>query len=136
MESIPESATPVLKNRKSRTGTAIPLDSQPSKRIFISYKRDVQPDEKVALQIVQALSPQHQVFIDQKILVGTTWAELIEAEIRQADLMIVLLSEHSVHSEMVETEIKMAHKFAQVQSGHPAILPVRSRQGTANTHWA
>jgi hypothetical protein len=26
---------------------------------------------------------------------------------------------------MVETEIRMAHNFAQVQSGHPAILPVR-----------
>jgi len=125
LESLPESATPVLKNRKSRTGTAIPLDSQPSKRIFISYKRDVQPDELLALQIVQALSPQHQVFIDQKILVGTSWAEQIEVEIRNSDFLIVLLSEHSAESEMVETEIRMAHNFAQVQSGHPAILPVR-----------
>ncbi|MDF5717668.1 MAG: AAA-like domain-containing protein [Rhizonema sp. NSF051] len=125
LESIPESATPALKNRKSRKETAIPLDSQLSKRIFISYKRDVQPDELVALQIVQALSPQHQVFIDQKILVGTSWAEQIEVEMRSSDFLIVLLSEYSAHSEMVETEIRMAHNFAQVQSGHPAILPVR-----------
>ncbi|MDF5722792.1 MAG: AAA-like domain-containing protein [Rhizonema sp. PD37] len=125
LESIPESATPVLKNRKSKKETAIPLNSQLSKRIFISYKRDVQPDEQVASQIVQALSPQHQVFIDQKILIGTSWAEQIEVEIRSSDFLIVLLSEHSAHSEMVETEIRMAHNFAQVQSGHPAILPVR-----------
>ena len=85
----------------------------------------MQPDEKVALQIVEALSPQHQVFIDKKILIGTTWAELIKAEIRQSDFLIVLLSEYSVHSEMVETEICMAHDFAQAQSGKPFILPIR-----------
>ncbi|MDJ0676305.1 MAG: AAA-like domain-containing protein [Calothrix sp. MO_167.B42] len=122
LESIPESATPVLKSRKNREEALI---SEASKRIFVSYKRDVQPDEPIALQIVQALSSQHQVFIDQNILVGTSWAELIETEIRRADFLIVLLSEHSVHSEMVEVEIQMAHKFAQEQSGKPAILPVR-----------
>ena len=110
LENIPESSTPVIKNRK---------------RIFISYKRDVQPDEEIALQIVGNLSPQHQVFIDQKIAVGTSWAELIEVEIRRSDFLIVLLSEDSVHSEMVETEVRMAHEFAQVQSGKPLILPVR-----------
>jgi GTPase SAR1 family protein len=125
LESIPESATPVLKNRKSRKQTPIPQPSQPGKRIFISYKRDVQPDESVALQILQALSPQYQIFLDQNISVGTSWAEQIEAEIRQADFLIVLLSEYSAHSEMVETEIRMAHNFAQIQSGYPIILPVR-----------
>ena len=94
-------------------------------RIFISYKRNVKPDEQVALQIEQNLPPHHQVFIDKKILVGTSWAKQIEVEIRQADFLIVLLSEHSVHSEMVETEIRMAHDFAQAQSGKPVILPVR-----------
>lgn len=114
-----------IENQKEWKSDYYPLDSQPGKRIFISYKRDVQSDELVALQIRQALSPQHQVFIDQNILVGTPWAEQIEAEIRQADFLIVLLSEHSAQSEMVETEIRMAYNFAQVQSGHPAILPVR-----------
>ena len=125
LESIPESSTPVLKSRRDKKETTITLNSESSKRIFISYKRDVEPDEKVALQIKQALSPQHQVFIDQKILVGTHWAEQIEAEISNCDFMIVLLSEHSVQSEMVETEIRMAHNFAQVQAKRPTILPVR-----------
>ena len=102
-----------------------PQDSQQGKRIFISYKRDAQPDEQVALQVLQALSPQHQVFIDQKMLVGTRWAEKIEVEIRQADYLIVLLSSQSVHSEMLEKEIRMAHDFGQVQEGSPVILPVR-----------
>ncbi|MBW4589311.1 CHAT domain-containing protein [Aetokthonos hydrillicola] len=57
LESIPESATPVLKNRKTIKGAVVPQDSQPRKRIFISYKRDLEPDEQIALQIQQALSP-------------------------------------------------------------------------------
>ena len=125
LENIPESSTPVLKTRKDKPDNTISPNFQSGKRIFISYKRNIKPDEEVALQIEQNLSPHHQVFIDKKILVGTSWAKQIEVEIRQADFLIVLLSEHSVHSEMVETEIRMAHDFAQAQSGKPVILPVR-----------
>ncbi|MGB7381474.1 MAG: CHAT domain-containing protein, partial [Rivularia sp. (in: cyanobacteria)] len=64
LESIPEYSTPILKSRKIRKDTQISenSNSQTGKRIFISYKRDVQPDKEVALQIVKALSPEHQVF--------------------------------------------------------------------------
>ena len=124
LEGIPESYTPVLKSKSSQNPASI-SNTEDSKRIFISYKRDARPDEQVALEIVQGMSPHHEVFIDQKILVGTRWAELIEKEIRQADYLIILLSSRSVHSEMVETEIRMAHEFAQVQEGNPKILPVR-----------
>lgn len=116
LEGIPESATPVLKTRKS---------PPQAKRIFISYKRNVEPDEPVALQIFQTLKHQHQIFIDQTMLVGTRWAEYIEAEIRQADFLIVLLSAQSIHSEMVEAEISLAHDLAKKQDGRPVILPVR-----------
>ena len=95
------------------------------KRIFISYKRDAEPDQPVAKQVCQALSQQHEVFIDQRILVGMRWTELIQSEISQADFLIVFLSVRSVHSEMVEEEIRIAHTRAQVQGGCPAILPVR-----------
>ena len=124
LEGIPESYTPVLKSKSSQNLASI-SNAEDSKRIFISYKRDARPDEQVALEIVQGISSHHEVFIDQKILVGTRWAELIEKEIRQADYLIILLSSRSVHSEMVETEIRMAHEFAQVQGGNPKILPVR-----------
>lgn len=116
LEGIPESVNPVLKTRKS---------PPQAKRIFISYKRNVEPDEPVALQIFQALKHPHQVFIDQTMLVGTRWAEYIEAEIRQADFLIVLLSAQSIHSEMVEAEISLAHDLAKKQGGSPVILPVR-----------
>lgn len=93
-------------------------------RIFISYKRDVDPDQTVALQVFQALSLHHQVFIDQKMLVGTRWAERIESELHQVDFLISFLSARSIHSEMVLGEVETAHHLSKKQ-GKPIILPVR-----------
>jgi hypothetical protein len=122
LESIPESATPILKKRASSGEKVL---TTPQSRIFISYKRNAEPDETVALQVFQALSQQHEVFIDQAMLVGTPWAQRIEAELRQADFLIVFLSERAVHSEMVEAEIATAYRLAKEQGRHPLILPVR-----------
>ncbi|MCC5617411.1 AAA-like domain-containing protein [Nostoc sp. CHAB 5836] len=122
LESIPESATPILKKRASSLEKVL---TTPPSRIFISYKRNAEPDETVALQVFQALSQQYQVFIDQAMLVGTPWAQRIEAELRRADFLIVFLSERAVHSEMVEAEIATAYSLAKEQGGHPLILPVR-----------
>ncbi|QUY43881.1 AAA-like domain-containing protein [Acaryochloris marina] len=95
-------------------------------RVFISYKRDVEPDEPVALALYQALKIQHDVFIDQKRMgVGTHWAERIEKELRRTDFLIVFLSTSSVQSEMVKGELEMAHHLAKEQQGRPVILPVR-----------
>ncbi|MEM7066700.1 MAG: AAA-like domain-containing protein [Cyanobacteria bacterium P01_B01_bin.77] len=94
-------------------------------RVFISYKRNFVPDEAIALRLHQALKMDSAVFIDQQMLVGTRWAEQIEAEIRQADVLVVLLSAQSVMSEMVLQEIELAHKIAEDNGGKPRILPVR-----------
>jgi AAA-like domain/TIR domain len=105
--------------RIERTGTA---------KIFISYKRGVEPDERVALALYEALRLDHSVFIDQTMTVGTRWAERIEAEIRQSDFLVTLLSAHSVQSEMVVGEIVTAHDQAKVAGsrlGKPMILPIR-----------
>lgn len=138
LEGIPESATPVLKQR-SRDDAQIlkeePLSevSQPRKlsvipsgktQIFISYKR-VEPDAALALHLFNELSQDHTVFIDQTMPVGTVWAEQIETELRKAQFLIVLLSGRSVNSEMVEAEISTAHRLAKEGEGFPIILPVR-----------
>ncbi|MEC4885548.1 MAG: AAA-like domain-containing protein, partial [Scytonema sp. PMC 1070.18] len=118
---LEEDQTPVLLTKQP-----VSVSSQATRRrIFISYKRDVEPDEALALQVYQQLSQHHDVFIDQRMLVGTRWVERIEAELCQADFLIVFLSARSVHSEMVEWEIRKAHELAQVQGGKPGILPVR-----------
>jgi hypothetical protein len=95
-------------------------------RIFISYKRNVTPDEKVATEVFCALSrqPQYDVFIDQTMLVGTEWAKRIEQELHRSDYLISFLSENSVRSEMVLAEIETAHHLSK-RNGSPKILPVR-----------
>ena len=95
-----------------------------SKRIFISYKRDVAPDEPLVKQIAAALHGQHSVFLDQKMPVGTLWAQRIEQEIKQTDVMIIFLSENAINSEMLRAETKLAHDLYRMH-GRPAILPVR-----------
>src|SRR5262245_66096560 len=93
-------------------------------RIFISYKR-VEPDISVAREVFEALSQQHDVFIDQIIPVGVRWGERIETEIRQADVFIVFLSADSIGSEMVVAEISTAYQLTKSHVGRPIILPIR-----------
>ncbi|MEM8611711.1 MAG: AAA-like domain-containing protein [Cyanobacteria bacterium P01_H01_bin.105] len=137
-EGIAEEETPVLrvkgeggkgKGEISESGLSLdpstPQTQIPQQRVFISYKRNLVPDESVALQLHGALGADSSVFIDQQMLVGTRWAEQIEAEIRQADVLVVLLSAQSVMSEMVLQEMELAHKIAEDNGGKPRILPVR-----------
>jgi hypothetical protein len=93
-------------------------------RVFISYKRDVSPDQDLANALYKALKSSHEVFIDTSMLVGERWVERIDAEIRQADFFITLLSPFSVNSEMARTEIELAHQL-HAQHGHPVLLPIR-----------
>ncbi|EDX85942.1 hypothetical protein S7335_3645 [Synechococcus sp. PCC 7335] len=96
-------------------------------RIFLSYNRNIRPDELVALDLHNALRKQHNIFIDQEMPIGTPWAETIRKEIFQADALIVLLSEQSAQSEMVQQEIELARESAALRQGLPLILPVRLR---------
>jgi hypothetical protein len=94
-------------------------------RVFISYKRNAEPDETIAAQVCEALSRRHLPFMDRMIGVGTKWAGRIEAELHSSDFVITFLSEHSVVSEMVLAEIETAHMLAKGNAGRPVIIPVR-----------
>jgi hypothetical protein len=94
-------------------------------RVFISYKRGVEPDEPFALAVYARLQQDgHAPFIDQQMLVGTDWVARIQQEIEQSDFLVVLLSRHSIQSPMVAQELKIANGAAS-RSGGPRILPVR-----------
>ncbi len=111
--------------RDLNNSSIVPTSANQDKaRVFISYKRSV-PDEDVALRVFEALRIQHEVFIDQTMVVGTRWAERIETELKQSDFLITFLSAHSVLSEMVQGEIEIAHRLAKEHDGRPTILPVR-----------
>lgn len=95
-------------------------------RIFISYKRDSEPDVPVARQICNTLRGEgHEVFIDRDMAVGEQWAKRIDDEIRRSNFFVTLLSQNSIHSEMVHEEIKKASDVADENGGEPKILPVR-----------
>ncbi len=98
--------------------------TQTTKRIFVSYKRNVEPDQTVAMQVFLTLSHDYEVFVDQTMLVGTNWAERIDAELSRSHVLIVFLSRDAVYSEMVLQEVATAHYLAKMQ-GRPLILPVR-----------
>ena len=94
-------------------------------RVFLSYKRNAEPDGAVAREVVAALSGAgHHIFIDQRLTVGQAWAEEIEKQVRQSDYLIVFLTAESSRSEMVRGEIEIARHHAAI-NGAPRILPVR-----------
>ena len=64
------------------------------------------------------------MFVDRHLKIGAEWAREIEFQVRTADIVIPLLSEISVASEMLAYEVQIAHESAQ-QCGKPRLLPVR-----------
>lgn len=85
-QSIPSSTKkPNLQGKTAHTS----LSQGKKARIFISYKRNAEPDDQLALSIYHHLSQSHEVFIDQSMAVGTKWAEKIEQELRQSDFLYV-----------------------------------------------
>ncbi len=124
----PEPTPPPPSSAPARKATVVPATTQTNQAqtasIFISYKRDVYPDETVALELYQNLSQNYKAAIDQEMLVGTEWVHWIDKRLRESDFLIVLLSESSVNSEMVMQELEKTCALHHEQ-GKPRILPVR-----------
>jgi len=96
-----------------------------SHHIFISYKRNAEPDESLVKPIYQALiDGGHRVFIDQNMKIGVEWAGEIQRQIEASDFMLVFLSEASIQSEMVAKEVEHAHRHYQ-KTGKARLLPIR-----------
>ncbi|MGH9835223.1 MAG: AAA-like domain-containing protein [Blastocatellia bacterium] len=96
------------------------------RKIFISYKHKVEPDQSVVDRVVGALEQlRHTVFIDKKTLPGLEWGKWIQERIGESDYLIVFLTEPSARSEMVKAEVELAHALAQKPGGRPKIIPVR-----------
>lgn len=73
--------------------------------VFLSYARE---DGARAQQIAEALKQSGvDVFWDNEIPPGTTWADYIEQKLAQCKALIVLWSEHSTKSQWVREEARM-----------------------------
>jgi hypothetical protein len=88
-------------------------------QIFISYRREM-PDEQVADRLCTYLRKRGlDVFIDKDIPLGLDWAEAIEHRLQASNILIALISEQSIRSDMVRSEIQTAYEL------HQTIIPVR-----------
>lgn len=96
-----------------------------STRVFISYKRNSDPDQQLANYLSDFLNQQgHDAFIDRTLRTGDEWLEEIDRQIQASDFLVVLLSKDSANSEMVQAEIRRAYEYRRLQ-GRPQTLPVR-----------
>jgi pimeloyl-ACP methyl ester carboxylesterase len=95
------------------------------KKIFISYRRRAKADARLAQWLTQSLKERgHDVFIDVNMKIGVDWSKEIEKRIQWCDYLIVLLSEESSRSDMVQYEVQLAHDRRDAD-GLPVLLPVR-----------
>ena len=111
----------------SAVGSARAASAPGVRRVFISYKRSVEPDTSLASFLYEALRKRgHHVFKDvDNIKGGEVFEDLIVGAITDSDFFIVLLTKEAMTSEWVLAETEMAVD-SQTDTGHPKILPVRA----------
>ncbi len=99
-----------------------PASSSP--RLFICYKR-TPTDSQLAAFLERFFRQRgYDTFFDLNLQPGQSWPEEIDRRIQASDCFIILLSEESVTSEMVQAEVRRAYEYAK-RSGRPRLLPVR-----------
>jgi hypothetical protein len=129
MLTAKDEAQPQLKAPARLPVSAHPVQIQQAarkqQRVFISYRHNTQPDERLADLLFRELHGcGHAPFIDRSMSVGTAWLDEIDAQMCQSDFLVVLLSRQSADSEMVKAEIHRAYQYL-LRQGNPRILPVR-----------
>jgi hypothetical protein len=101
-------------------------DDRP-RRFFISYRRRAEDDARLARLLVERLREAgHEVFIDVEMPIGTDWSAETTRRIQWCDYLVVLLSEDSMDSEMVQGEVRLARHYRR-EDGSPFIFPIRVR---------
>jgi hypothetical protein len=78
-----------------------------SKSIFISYSKK---DTEIAVRLFEDLEKEgHDVWIDRSLSGGEKWRETIENALREANQMIVLVSQNALESEWLRHELSLAY---------------------------
>jgi hypothetical protein len=97
-----------------------------SLRVALLYKRHVRTDEALLKWLEEAFATRgYQVFVDRNLGIGVEWAKELDRRIRESDAVIPLISAASVQSEMLTSELQIAHEEGLKCHGKPRILPVR-----------
>lgn len=91
-------------------------------KIYISYS---QRDSDLAIPLAAELRQHgHELTIDLSLLTpGTDWREALTSALKEADALVALITEHSLDSQFVVSEIGAARAFAK-SSGQMLVIPV------------
>jgi hypothetical protein len=107
-------------------GRAEPVPAPSPKQVVLLYEQNSEADHQVLKLLEAQLSAAgYKVFIGPHVPPGVEWAREIEAHLRTADAIIVLISAVSIHSETLAYEVELAYEAAQKQQGRPRLLYVR-----------
>jgi hypothetical protein len=120
-----EPAVPARQRRNAATTKPSPREELRIQKFFISYRRSDADSVELAQYLRSKLETAgHEVFIDIGMSIGTDWVTEITRRMDWADYLIVLLSESARTSEMVQGEVRLAHRRRK-RDGKPGILPIR-----------
>jgi hypothetical protein len=93
--------------------------------LALLYKRNAQPDEQLVRLLEREFTARgHEVFVDRHITAGEAWANRLERQVRDADVVVALLSAAAAQSEMLTWELQTADDENR-RRGRPRLLPVR-----------
>jgi hypothetical protein len=131
-----------LKQQQSQSGE-VPLLHSPErtedraevlkKRVFISH-RGQEPDLSIAVQFCEAINVSgHQAFMATVgvtprncPILGEDWLSQLDAQLKQCDYFLLLLSPQAALSEMVIEELRRAKELRDSCQGYKlAVLPIR-----------
>lgn len=100
-------------------------------KIFISYARE---DSSIAQRLTAELHQRkHDVFLDQQsIRVGAHWQEDIKRHLKDADVFLALVTDHSDKSYYFNIEVTSAISYVAHSNRDKLILPVVLDQASLN----
>ncbi len=117
---------PVSNSNRSPGASPSGVGPGTSLAVVLLAKPKASPDGELALALESELRKRgHSVFLDRRTGNTLEWARTLEREVRQADLIVPLVSAASAQSELLAYELELAVQVAQRQGGWPRILPVR-----------
>ena len=126
-EQLKEQLTELIDNgRRPRAdlGAASPTPAQPI-TVGLLLDSTAQLDVRLAGVLRQRFAKEKlHVFTDSHPPGSVDWAKQLEERMAKADVLVVLLSETSVKSEMLAYELEMARDAAHQRQGKPRLLGV------------
>ncbi len=124
---LPSRRDRVVPRPLPEASATVPPAPSGAQKFFISYPHGDPDEENLARFLhAQLTAAGHEAFIDIGMAAGIDWVKEIRHRIDWCDQLVLLISEKSMRSEMVQTEVRLA-RHRQLQSGRPGILPVRVR---------